>query len=367
MNNYSMYLPSYTVGEKAYDKIGEICSQYGKTAVVIGGEKAMKAARTLLDEAVASAGIKINEYLHFGGECSYGNANILAANRLVQKSDMIFAVGGGKATDTAKCVGEIAEKPVFSFPTIASNCSCCTSVSIMYTEEGVFVEPHFFEKPPVHAFINTDIIVQSPVKYMWAGIGDTYAKYYEATVSSRGEELEHFTALGVAASTMCLEPLLKNGCKALSDNKRHIASYEFQQAVLAITVSTALVSIFVTRDHTPDYNSGLAHAVFYALTAIKSIEEKHLHGEVVAFGVLILLLCDKNYAEFERIYKFNSIVGLPVSITDLELTKAQIKEILPRIAQMPDIKHYPYAVTVQMLEEAFGYLDEYSGKNASAE
>lgn len=39
-------------------------------------------------------------------------------------------------------------------------------------------------------------------------IGDTYAKYYEATISSRDERLEHFTLVGVAVSRMCRDPLL---------------------------------------------------------------------------------------------------------------------------------------------------------------
>lgn len=55
---------------------------------------------------------------------------------------------------------------------------------------------------------------------MWAGLGDTYAKYYEATISSRGEQAEHFTSLGVALSVMCRNPLLEYGAKALEDHKK---------------------------------------------------------------------------------------------------------------------------------------------------
>ncbi|MCD8390798.1 MAG: iron-containing alcohol dehydrogenase family protein [Firmicutes bacterium] len=364
MNNYSMFLPSYTIGENAYNEINSICSVYGKTAVVVGGYKAMAAAKTHFERALGGKGIVITDYIHFGGECSYGNVSTMAANKTIMKADMIFAVGGGKATDTCKCIGEMLDKPVFAFPTIASNCSCCTSVSIMYTAEGVFVEPHFLEKPPIHTFINTRIISESPTKYMWAGIGDTYAKFYEAEVSSRGEDLEHFTDLGVTMSPMCVNPLLKYGKIALENNKACIASYELQQVVLAITVSTALVSIFVTRDHTPDYNSGLAHAIYYALTSIREIEENHLHGEVVAFGVLILLLCDENYDEFERVYAFNKSVSLPTSLSAIGITDAQMAAIIPKIPAMGDIKHYPYKVTEEMLEKAFAELKKYGERGS---
>ena len=45
---------------------------------------------------------------------------------------------GGKALDTVKCLCITDDKPVFTFPTIASNCAACTSVSIMYNEDGTF-------------------------------------------------------------------------------------------------------------------------------------------------------------------------------------------------------------------------------------
>ena len=77
----------------------------------------------------------------------------------------------------------------------------------MYNEDGTFLKPNFFVRPAMHAFIDTEIIAKAPAQYMWAGIGDTYAKYYEATISSRGEQLEHFTSLGVALSVMCRNPL----------------------------------------------------------------------------------------------------------------------------------------------------------------
>ena len=72
---------------------------------------------------------------------------------------------------------------------------------------------------------------------MWAGIGDTYAKYYEAKISSRDERLEHFTAVGVAVSEMCLQPLLEYGVKAYADHQKGLCTYDVEQVVLAIVVT----------------------------------------------------------------------------------------------------------------------------------
>ena len=124
MDNYSMFMPNYSIGGNVYDNISEICGLYGTTAVVIGGHKAMAAAKDALDAALSDSSISICDYVWYGGECSYNNAETTAQLSSVKNADMIFAVGGGKATDTAKLIADMLDKPVFAFPTIASNCSC---------------------------------------------------------------------------------------------------------------------------------------------------------------------------------------------------------------------------------------------------
>ena len=210
----------------------------------------------------------------------------------------------------------------------------------------------------MHAFIDTEIIAKAPYQYLWAGIGDTYAKYYEATISSRDERLEHFTSLGVALSKMCRDPLLEYGPKAFADHKQKLCTYDVEQVILAIVVTTGIASIFLTKDFTPDYNSGLAHAIFYALTSYPVIEERHLHGEVVGFGVLLALLVDGQEEEFEKVYELNRSINLPVSLEQIEISEEQWKESMTRIPEMSDVKHYPYRVTPEMLDAAMTKLKE---------
>lgn len=42
LENYEMHLPSYSIGDKIYDKIGPVCESYGKTVLVIGGRERWK-------------------------------------------------------------------------------------------------------------------------------------------------------------------------------------------------------------------------------------------------------------------------------------------------------------------------------------
>ncbi len=364
LENYEVHLPNYSIGDKIFDKIGGVCESYGKKVLVIGGKKALNASYEKIKSYVDKTNLEIIDKIVFTGNCTYSAVEKLRNMPVYHEADMVFGVGGGKVLDTVKCLCIDDDKPVFSFPTIASNCAACTCVSIMYNDDGSFLEPHFFVRPVMHSFIDTEIISKAPSIYMWAGIGDTYAKYYEAEISSRDEELEHFTALGVANSTMCHKPLIKYGPKALMDNKNGICSYEFEQVVLAIIVTTGIASIFLTKDFTPDYNSGLAHAVFYALTSYPVIEEDHLHGEVVGFGVLLALLVDKQYEEFEKIYTLNKLISLPTSLEEIEITREQWDESVNRIPEMSDIKHYPYKVTKEMLNDAIEKLYKRRSKDA---
>lgn len=367
MTDYSITLPSYSIGTQVYSKIEEICRPFGKTAVAVGGRRGIAAVKAQLLAATADTEIEITDFIWYGGEASEENITALAENEQVQNADMVFAIGGGKALDTCKACCERMHKPVFTFPTIASTCAATTAVSILYNSDGTFKAPEFHKAPPQHAFIYTPAIVQAPDKYIWAGMGDTYAKYFEAEMSSRNEALVHYHALGVNVSKMCLEPLLTYGKAAMADIRQNKTSYAAEQVILAIIVTTGIASILLTAEHIVDYNSGLAHAVFYALTAWEHIEKRHLHGEVVAFGVLILLLTDNNEEMFKTMYAFNRSVDLPTCLADIEMQPSDIPQLAKAAAKMKDIEHNPYSITEEMLLKAFEQLDYYNQKQIDKE
>lgn len=49
------YLPCYTVGPDAYDRIPEVCGRFGEKAVAIGGHKALAAAKPYLERALSGS------------------------------------------------------------------------------------------------------------------------------------------------------------------------------------------------------------------------------------------------------------------------------------------------------------------------
>ena len=56
MSNYSIFLPSYSVGEECYKEIPYVTRKYGKKAVAIGGKTAMSKAKPELLKALELAG-----------------------------------------------------------------------------------------------------------------------------------------------------------------------------------------------------------------------------------------------------------------------------------------------------------------------
>ena len=59
MTDYSITLPSYSIGEQVYKQIPTVCAPFGATAVVIGGHKAMAAVRERLLAAVKDSAVTV--------------------------------------------------------------------------------------------------------------------------------------------------------------------------------------------------------------------------------------------------------------------------------------------------------------------
>lgn len=352
--------PGYTIGEDAYEDIPAICRTYGKTAVLIGGHHALAAAEDAIRSACSASDISITATFWYGGEASVENIEALLAKPEVQAADMLFAVGGGKAIDTVKVTAHRLNRPFFTFPTIASTCAACTSLGILYHPDGSLREYSFSKIPPNHIFINTQIIAEAPRKYLWAGIGDTMAKHFECTVSSRGDVPSHSDAMGIALSTMCATPVIRWGKEALDACDQKKTTPELTEVILAIIISTGLVSNFVQVD----YTTGLAHAVYNGFTILPEIEKNHhLHGEVVSYGILILLIVDQQWEERDRLFRFNRSIGLPTKLADLHVKKEQIGAVAKKALLGIDVRKYPYPVTEDMICSAILALEQYNQEN----
>lgn len=355
MENYGVYLPQYTIGDgNVYEAIPTVCKSYGKTACVIGGETALKKAGDAI-KAGAGDAITLTGFIPYGGDSCECNIEALYQNETVREADMIFAVGGGRAVDTCKVVGDRLDKPVFTFPTIASNCAPITKVCVVYHDDHSMKGLYWAQRPPIHTFINTKIIGEAPIEYLWAGIGDALSKQYESTFKARGKALNHSNRLGVDIASHCAADLLKHGKKALSDCKAGIVGDDLALVILTIIINTGLVSVLVDNV----YNSALAHSFYYGCTHFPHIEKNHLHGELVAYGILLLLAMDEQTEAFEEVYAFNQSVNLPTSYTQVELAPEHFDELIAATLATGDVVDSPYEITKERILKAFDVIESY--------
>lgn len=146
MQSYSVYFANYSIGTDVYEQVPEVCGGFGRRILLIGGEKALKAAEHLLRAAIADSGLEIADTVLFGEDCTYSNIHRWAEYARVCKADMIFGMGGGKVLDTAKGAAYQAGIPVFTFPTIAATCAATTALSVVYKEDGNFDSFYFYER-----------------------------------------------------------------------------------------------------------------------------------------------------------------------------------------------------------------------------
>ncbi len=356
----SIYLPQFTAGAGSLDRFGSEMGKYGTRVVLLYGEKAWAAAKDYILPALEQSGVEIVAQAVYGTDATFENVDRIQEQLKDCEFNMIMAIGGGKCIDTVKVAADRLNKPVFTVPSIASNCAAVTKISIMYYPDGSFREITALRSVPVHCFIDPRIAVKAPLKYLWAGIGDAMAKHVESEWSAKaGESLDFGSEFGIAAGSMCFYPMVRDGAQALADAKEQKVTPVLARTITNIVVSPGVTSVSVH----PDYNGGIAHALFYGLTVREVIEKNHLHGEVVSYGTLVNLMVDKNWEKLKMAYDLNISIGLPVCLADLELERNDpLTDVLAVTMENQELRHTPYPVTKEMIYQAIQDLEDYRQK-----
>ena len=129
-----------------------------------------------------------------------------------------------------------------------------------------------------------------------------------------------------------------------------------EQAVLANIVSTGLVSLLVLDD----YNGAIAHSVYYGLVLLPGFEEKNLHGDVVAYGVLVQLMIDGEEEKAREMKGFLEKLGIRTTLAEMgaPLEREALTAVLKEIVTGPDMEHIPYEVTEDMVYDALCKVEE---------
>jgi glycerol dehydrogenase len=302
----------YVQGAGAIDEIGLHVAPLGKSALVLGGKSGLGVTRAGRERSFAEHGITQREE-SFNGESSDSEVARLTLLAKSSGCDVIVACGGGKAIDTVKAVAASLGAPMVIVPTVASNDSPCSSLSVIYNDDGTFNRILPLGRNPDLVLVDTAIIANAPVRQLVSGMGDALATWYEAVAGNASGALNvpggSISPTAMALAKLCRDTLFTYGVAAITACENHVVTPALENVVEANTLLSGL-----------GFESGavaLAHALSEGLNDIPSMHG-YSHGEKVGFCLLVQLVLDGHpHEEFLEVLRFCKSVGLPTTLADL--------------------------------------------------
>jgi glycerol dehydrogenase len=306
----------YIQREGVLGEAGDFLKVFGRRPMVLGDDLVLSLIRPTLEDRLQAAGLSPSFTL-FGEECSLGE--IARLTKIVQQEHMDFIVGtgGGKALDTSRLVADRLKFPLVTIPTSAATCSAASAAAVVY-ERGVR-QATVNGKGAELVLVDTTILAKAPLRLLAAGIGDALAKWYEGKPCyDRLVDRDSGTRSAMTLSTQVKETLLQIGPKAKED----VEAQRNSPAVETAVENNILVTAIIGGLGGSKFRVAVAHALLYGLTVLPQVH-RNLHGEMVAYGILVQLCLERNEKELEVILPFFSRLGLPLTLTDLGLSNVE--------------------------------------------
>jgi glycerol dehydrogenase len=311
----------YVQGSGALHRLSEELSGFGKLAFVLCDPNFMDRFKSKYHAEISKkVELRVEK---FGGTCT--EEELKRVTGLAKGCDVLVSMGGGRVIDTGRIVAFRLGVSEVVIPTIASTDAPCSSVAPIRDDAGQIKEVVATKKNPELVLVDTEVIAESPVRYLISGMGDTLATWFEAescrvTGSPSGITGDCASLTTSMIARLCYDTILEYGLFA-------------KQACEAKVVTPAL-------EHVVEANSllssvgfesgglGAAHGIENGLGSVKEAEE-YLHGELVAVGVLAsLFLTDKSSDLIDEVYCFCESVGLPTTLSEIGLGKISDSQLI---------------------------------------
>lgn len=303
----------YAVGADVVQRVeGFLRDHDGVSSVaVIGGERGIGAVRDDLDAAFAGAGVEA-EYRDFRGECT-GAAAERHRSELAGGPDLIVGVGGGKALDTAKLAAE-DRCPVVTIPTSAATSAAWAALSVVYDESGLYRGGVPLAGCPDLLLLDTTVVADAPARYLASGVMDASAKFFETALID-ADEVGPLAALGRSvAREVYADPLCAYAETAIEDARADEVTPALEAASEAAIAGPALAAGLLS-DRT--YLT-LPHVFCYTLLSYGTVQASSLHGERVAYGVLVLqALLGRSSSDLRALKRWYESLGQPMTLDNL--------------------------------------------------
>ncbi|MDF2634206.1 MAG: glycerol dehydrogenase-like oxidoreductase [Pelosinus sp.] len=313
---------------------GLYIAPYGSNALIVGGKTALSVVGDQLFKSLERYHVNFL-VKEFSGFVTMEEIQEYAGYAREAKADIVIGVGGGKAIDLSKAVGDSLELKVVTIPTIASTCSAWSALSTVYNEDGGAKGAVHQKYAPVLVLADTDIIANAPVKYLKAGIGDSIAKWYEYApkLAETPEDIALRSSLQTAK--LILEIIDEYALVAIEDAASKNTTKAVKKIIDVVIFLAGLVGS--AKDGKLVLNFVHAHSIDHSITKIQEASDS-LHGERVIFGLIVqLILENKPDEEVEKLVAQIDRLGLPVSLNQLGISR-NLPEKITAIARGVDLK-----------------------------
>lgn len=298
--------------------------------LIIHGKTSLEVAQPYLP----SFSIIKTIFLAYKGECSDSEITRISKAAIDNQIDVIIGIGGGKVMDITKAVGNKIHKDFILIPTLASTCAAWTPLSVMYNDNGSYIRYDIHQKSAWMTLIEPRMLLNSPLHFLRAGIGDTLAKWYEGhALVEKLKETSVCIDLAHLAAKQCKDILIKHSLQAINDLEKGQWSSSLQQVIETNIVSSGLVGGFGDQY----LRVAAAHSIHNGMTTISHTHHL-LHGEKVAYGILVQLVLENKIDELKTLLNFYQAIHLPRILSDIGLTINQKNELL-QIAEYAVVPH----------------------------
>jgi glycerol dehydrogenase len=346
----------YIQGKGELNNISKYIKLLGTKIFFIASKNTYKRVGKVIEESMKDVEDSKVIFSPFGGECTINEINNAIEECKKSGCNIVLAAGGGKTIDTAKAVADNLNLPIVIVPTIASNDSPCSGISVIYNEDGIIVKALFTKKNPDLVLVDSEIIANAPVRMLVAGMGDALATLFEARAVKRSGSKTmargQSTNTAYAIAKLCYEILLRDGLQAKKDNQENLVTEAFENLLEA--------NIYLSGVGFESAGLAAAHAINDGFAHLPETHEMY-HGEKVAFGTIVQLVLE-DAPELNEVIDFCISVGLPVTLEQLGIIDKS-EENIKKVAEAACIKtqstkNMPFPVDVEMVCKAIFKADQ---------
>jgi glycerol dehydrogenase len=212
----------------------------------------------------------------------------------------VLAIGGGRAIDAGKACATVNDLPCHVAPTVLGSDAACSSVSVIYDEQGAFQRYLDGGRNPRQVIVDLEVLRDSPGRYFAAGVAGALAVFFEAEESIAAGRFTGSATL----TARYLDSAQRGRDSFLALDPARLGS----PATLSPADLDSIVfqALWVSADLFENVGLSLAHGVYRALRGLGLAgRDGWLHGELVGLGLLCQLqLSDTHQAQRERTFRF---------------------------------------------------------------